>query len=327
MLKLSIIIPVYNVEKYLARCLDSVLYPSLSDYEIIIVNDGSTDSSPAIAARYAAKHPALIRLITTENGGLGHARNTGLEHAKGEYVLFLDSDDRLSGSALPEMMDTLQGDFDICFFDYSSVNEADQVLKTVSGAERGGEFSLSEYPELLFQPPNACNKLWRRSLFGDDIRFPDRLWFEDLCTTPKLYLRAGKMIAVHNPWYEYLMRQGSITNSQSIGRNLDIITAVDEVLDYYKRMGCYERYKPQLEYMALYHELITSTTRVNLIDRKSTVQDELLEHFTEEFPKCDENPYVKAMGFKLKLLLFLIRRRMRFAINLIMRLNNRIKGK
>lgn len=326
-MKLSIIIPVYNVEKYLPRCLDSVLYPNLSDYEIIIVNDGSSDSSPAIAARYAAEHPLLIRLISTENGGLGHARNTGLEYARGEYILFLDSDDRLSGSALPEIMDTLRGDFDICLFDYCSVNEADQVLKTVSCAERDGEFSLSQYPELLFQPPNACNKLWRRTLFGDDIRFPDRMWFEDLCTTPKLYLRAGKMLAVHKPWYEYLMRQGSITNSQSIGRNLDIITAVDGVIDYYKRMGCYERYKPQLEYMALYHELIASTTRVNLIDRESAVQDKLLEHFTEKFPNYGENPYTQAMGFKLKLLLFLIRRRRRLAINLIMRLNNLIKGK
>ena len=85
---ISVIIPVYNVEKYLAKCLDSIIYPELSDYEIIVVNDGATDSSPAIAAEYEAKYPSLIRLISTPNGGLGAARNVGIRASRGDYLVF-----------------------------------------------------------------------------------------------------------------------------------------------------------------------------------------------------------------------------------------------
>ena len=105
MIKLSIVIPVYNVEKYLAKCLDSVIYPALDGYEVIVVNDGSTDGSGAIAAEYAAHYPGLLRLIEQENGGLGAARNTGLEAAEGEFVFFLDSDDSLREKAVPEMLE------------------------------------------------------------------------------------------------------------------------------------------------------------------------------------------------------------------------------
>lgn len=326
-MRLSVVIPVYNVEKYLRRCIESVILPGRTDYEIIIVNDGSTDSSPAIAREYAEKYPALIRLISTPNGGLGHARNTGLDAAAGDYVLFLDSDDRLSPGALDELLAITDGSFDILIFDHVSVTEDDKALKINHGCDRAGEFSLTEYPELLLQPPNACVKLFRRSLFGDDIRFPGRMWFEDLYTIPKLYLRAARIRYLPKVWYEYLMRAGSITNSASIGRNAEIITAVNEVIGYYKANGQYERYALQIEYMAIYHELITSTTRVNLIDPNCDLQDKLLDDYTAKFPNYRQNPYVQRMPKKLKLLLWLIERRQRKAINLIMRLNNKVKGK
>ena len=94
--KLTVMIPVYNVENYLKKCLDSVIYPELGDYEIVLVNDGSTDKSGEICDEYAQRFPALIRVITTPNGGLGKARDVGIDAARGEYILFLDSDDYLS---------------------------------------------------------------------------------------------------------------------------------------------------------------------------------------------------------------------------------------
>ena len=269
-----------------------------------------------------------MRTVTTPNGGLGHARNEGMDMARGEYLLFLDSDDSLCDNALPEIMELLTQDFDICLFDYVSVTETGKVLKYVQGCPMEGAFSLESYPELLFALPNACCKVWRRRLYTDTgIRFQNRMWFEDLATSPRLYTHAEKIIAIHKPWYNYLQRPGSITNSRNISRNLEIIQAVDITLDYYKARGLYEKYRPELEYMAFYHQLLTSSTRVNLIDRHSEIQDELLLNFREKFPRYRENPYIQAIPRKYKLLLFLIERRQHLALNLVMRFNNAARGK
>ena len=168
MIKLSVVIPVYNVEKYLAKCLDSVIYPERSDYEIIIVNDGSTDSSPNICHNYTEKFPELIKVLTTTNGGLGAARDVGIDAACGKYIVFLDSDDYLSPNAVPEMLSMLERDFDILFFDTRSISEDGRVLKYIQGCTPEGEFTLESFPELLFEMPSAWNKIYRRCLFTDN---------------------------------------------------------------------------------------------------------------------------------------------------------------
>ena len=328
MLKLSIIIPVYNVEKYLSKCLDSVIYPDIADYEIIVVNDGSTDSSPEIAENYARRYPQLIKLINKENGGLGSARNAGIAHAQGEFLVFLDSDDCLSPNAVEEMLDSLQLNFDIAIYDYISVNEYDRELSRSIGCEKQGSFSFSDYPEILFAPPSACNKIFKKSLFiENNIVFPTQIWFEDLATIPRLFLHCNKISNLAKPWYKYLQRSGSITNSKNPQRNSEIITVCNMVIEYYKKNNQYEKYRYELEYMLAYNELITSTTRVNLADRKSAVQDELLEFFIDNVPDFKDNPYIHSMPAKLKLLMKLILKKYRLSINLLMRLNNFIKKK
>lgn len=327
MLKLSIIIPIYNVERYLPACLDSALCPGTDGYEVVAVNDGSTDRSGEILAEYAARFPGLLRCVTTANGGLGHARNTGLALAKGEFVQFLDSDDTLAPGAVPEMLDALDGSFDVGVFDFVTVNERGRVLKSSAGARRSGGFTLSEYPELLLDPPNAVNKLWRRSLFTEGgVCFPDRLWYEDLATVPRLYLNAGRMVHLEKCWYRYLQRAGSITRNADADRNLDMLTALELSLRCYQDRGAFERYRPQLCAMAAYHELLTSSVRVNLIDPASPVQDRLLEDFEQRFPEWRENPYVRSMSRKHRLLLSLIAGRRRRTVHLLMRANQRIKG-
>ena len=326
--KLTVMIPVYNIEKYLPKCLDSVIYPELSDYEIVIVNDGSTDGSLRLCESYAAKFPSLIRVITTENGGLGAARDVGINAAEGEYILFLDSDDYLSPNALPEMFEYLDRDFDMLFFDIRSVNEEGRLLRYYHGCSIEGEFSLESFPELLFEMPSAWNKIYRRSLFTENgIYYPGRVWFEDMYVTPKLYTLAKKLISVHRPWHNYLQRSGSITNSKNSERNTEIIPAVDSMLEAYREAGLFEKYHAQLEYSSLYNQVITSIPRVNLIDRKSDVQDRLFEDFKNKFPEYGKNPYLSTISGKYKLILFLIEHRMYFALNMLMSANNKIKGK
>lgn len=326
--KLSIVIPVYNVENYLAKCLDSVIYPELSDYEVLIVNDGSTDSSGKICEEYARKYSDLIRVVTTPNAGVGSARNTGLELARGEFILFIDSDDYLSEGAIIEMMDTLKLGYDMCIFDINFVNGEGHKFKYVHGCSREGFLSLDTFPQLLFEMPSAWNKIYRRALFIDnEIFYPRRIWYEDMYVTPWLYTKADKIYSIHKGWHNYVQRAGSITNNKNTQRNLEIIPAVEAMLDAYKQEGVYEKYKNELEYSAFYNQVLTSITRVNLADPKSDVQDKLLENYIEKFPDYLRNPYIKNLPRKYKLIHFLIRNKMRRSLHLLMRTNNRIKGK
>ena len=329
MTKLSIVIPVYNVEKYLGNCLDSVIYPGLDNYEIILVNDGSTDTSGSIAAEYARCYPKLIRLIHTENGGLGAARNVGLEAARGEFLLFLDSDDWLCERAVPEILEKLEReDFDICIYGILSVTEGGVILDDVRSCQREGNVALKDFPQLLLAPPSGCNKICRRSLFIDSgLRFPGRVWYEDLRTMPKLYLMTDKIVATDRQWYIYLQRAGSIINSANLQRNLEIIDAIEDLSQYYKARGEYERYRSEFEYIAFFNQFLTATVRVCLADPKSPVLDTLADGFLAQFPNYRENRYVREMPKKYKLLSFLIERRRYGAVKWIMGLNNRAKHK
>ena len=327
-MKLSVVIPIYNVERWLPACLDSVLDPACEDYEILAVNDGSTDRSGAIAADYAARWPERVRVITTPNGGLGHARNTGLEAARGEYLLFLDSDDTLAPGALREILACLDGSFDVGLFDFVAVNGQGRELAYTRGAAREGDFTLAECPRQLCEAPNAVNKLWRRSLFTDSgVRFPERLWFEDLATVPRLYLHAGRFRCLGKPWYRYLRRGGSIMTSKGIERNLEMIRALDLVLDAWREAGLFERYHAELEFLALYHELLTSCVRVAQLDPHSPVLPRLAEDFERKFPRFRENPYLRGMSARHRLLLGLILRRRFGAVKALMALNDRVRRK
>ena len=321
-MKLSIIIPIYNVQDYLAACLDSAIVPDLPDYEIIAVNDGSTDGSAGVLEDYVRRCPALIRALTTPNGGLGHARNTGIAAARGDYLLFLDSDDTLSPGAVREMLDCLDGSFDVGVFDFVPVDEHGTLLQYDRGCMREGRFRFEDYPSLLLSPPNAVNKLWRRSLFTESgIRFPDRQWFEDLATIPRLYLRAGTIRNLAKPWYRYLRRPGSITNSSSIERNREMLLSVAAVIGDYAACGKAEDYHDELEAMIAYHEALTSSTRVNLLDAQSPVQDALLEDFLGRFPGWRANPYIRAWPKRHRLLLALIVSKRRWTLHALMSLN------
>ena len=328
MIKLSIVIPVYNVENYLAKCLDSVIVPGLDGYEVIVVNDGSTDGSGAIAADYAGRYPALIRLIEQKNGGLGAARNTGLEAAQGEFLFFLDSDDWLREGAVAEMLVKLEEDFDICIFGMLSVTESGVVLDDIRSCPREGPVALKDFPDLLLCPPSGCNKLCRRSLFMDSgLRFPARVWYEDLRTMPKLYLMTDRIVADSRQWYVYLQRAGSIINSANLQRNLELIDAIEDLSQYYKDRGMYEAYREGFTYIGFYNQFLAAPVRLCLADPKSPVLDKLVDNFLANYPDFRENRYVQAAPVKYRLLSRLMEKKRYGAVRFLMGLNSKIKHK
>ena len=242
---ISIIIPVYNVEKYLAECVDSVLRQTYTDYEIILVDDGSTDSSGRICDDYAAKD-ARIRVIHQKNGGLSAARNTGLREAVGEYVYFLDSDDYIEDCTLLRLTETAgEENADVVFFDgyvfFDECEEDDTVSRYIRKeqypAMRGREmlFRLLESDEYRTAVPMIL--LRREYLMQHDLWFLEGVIHEDELYTFLVYNADGRVSHCRKQLYARRIRPASIMTASGTMRRYDSMLQIYYVLSDMYRKG------------------------------------------------------------------------------------------
>ncbi len=219
MIKLSFIVPIYNVEPYLRKCVDSLLAQDYSDYEIILVDDGSPDGCPKICDEYAAAHEN-IRAVHRENGGLSAARNSGIKVAKGEYICFLDSDDYWEPNVLSGLMAQIERDkLDVLRFKYQNVNERYEVYNPYkSDPYKGNDYSEVPTDGVSFLNSRfgtACYAVMfilRRELLKDCL-FTEGIYFEDTDWTPRMLSKANRIASTDTIVYNYLIRQGSITQA------------------------------------------------------------------------------------------------------------------
>ena len=318
--KFSIIVPVYNVEAYLAPCLDSLLEQTYDDYRIIVIDDVSKDSSLQIARGYAEKHPDKIHLIEHPvNKGLGGARNTGIEAATGEYLVFLDSDDYLRTDTLAQINDAIERENpDIVEFCYLMVDEQGNSLNRRS-------YCANSNANPLVRAINTWNKAYRRELFAD-VRFPERRYYEDYCTTPKLLMNTGSVVSINEPFYMYRQRTGSIIHDTNVERNRDILWGTEDLLQYFRGKELSEEIADGLEYLAIYHVMYHAVLRVNGIDRHNKLQKELVDFVRTNFPDYQNNPYWDVFSAKEKKLLKLIGKEKWGALYVRYHVRNRITG-
>lgn len=217
-MKLSVIVPVYNVEKYLAECVNSLLSQTLTDLEILLVDDGSTDSSGEICDRYAAEHPGIITCLHVENGGQGRARNFALPLAKGEYLGFVDSDDWV----LPDMYEKLCRRADETEAD---IVACDFLERFDDGTEREVPGAFQDHP--LSFAGSCCNKVFRAALV-DGLRFPEeRLWYEDFYFSAVMLIRSEHTEYIREPLYIYRRGQPSTMHNNNASKNLDMLRIMD----------------------------------------------------------------------------------------------------
>jgi glycosyltransferase involved in cell wall biosynthesis len=243
--RISVIIPIHGTEKYVEKCVRSVMAQTLREIEIICVDDASPDNSAAIVERLM-REDGLIRLIRHDrNLGLGGARNTGIAAARAPYVTGVDSDDYI----LPEMMERLweasgDGAADIVVSGFARVNP-DGSLRGPSVLPQAGQFrnDNGELDIFEFLKPSFCIKIWKKSLFDDHgIRFPENTYFEDLAVTPQLVHFAKDIRVVSEDLYQYLIRPGSITNSYGVKHLIDHFRVFDILDGFLVREGLVERY-------------------------------------------------------------------------------------
>lgn len=258
--EVSVVIPVYRVEAYLRRCVDSVLAQTFSDFEVILVDDGSPDNCGVICDKYAQKD-ARVRVIHQENGGLSAARNAGIDAARGEYLFFMDSDDVIH----PQTLDVLYGllkahQADIAIGGFTRFRNEDELdlahMQTVPAGEcLSGEATMHRFFEGWERVPryvSSCGKLIRRSLF-EGIRFPIGRLFEDEYTTYRLYDRAQRVAVTDCVLYHYFCNDAGITGTLSLQKRFDEYDAQWERLEFFR-----EKHLEALYDRALLHFLQTA---------------------------------------------------------------------
>lgn len=269
---ISVIVPVYNVETYLKRCVDTLIKQTYQNIEIILVDDGSTDSSGEICDLYK-DIDSRITVIHKTNGGLSDARNCALSIVKGQCVAFVDSDDYLEDNYLEylyELMISHSTEIAMCSFKY--VNENGVLINRVSNENNVIELDqFSALKELIIGKKistSASMKLYRTYLF-DGIRYPKGRIYEDIATTYKILMKTKRVVISDAPLYNYLYRMGSITRSKFDIRKLDTITFMREMVN-----GICEMYPELKDYG--YARLFTQYLSVYSAMRADHVRDKQL---------------------------------------------------
>lgn len=323
MTDISIIIPVYNVETWLPRSVEAILANDTEDCEVLLVDDGSSDGSPDLCDRYAAEHPGLIRVIHQKNAGPGAARNAGVAAAKGEWFLFVDSDDRLAPKALTRLREVLAAeDADVISFQFYKESVAGESWEEWSGPMQSlDRFALAEQPAFLLTQPSCWLRLWNRSVFEENrIYFPNVVWYEDIRTVTKLLAKAKRIVNLPDHLYYYLDRPGSIMNSSQLPRNRDILPAFTDILDWFEAEGLTRTYYDELCALTVQHVLLAASVRVARIDPKNELLGELRAFTEKRFPDWKNNPYSRTLPRLKRLALFLVSRKrfrlVRFLFNL-----------
>lgn len=227
-IKVSVIIPVYQVENYLERAVDSALAQTLEEKEIILVDDGSEDTSPQICDQYEKAYPELIRVIHKKNEGLGLARNTGVRAASGEYIAFLDSDDTVEPEMYEEMYEKASAEnLDIVMCDVKIIYVEENKTSVVSSYPKEN-FDLADYIANGSNITYSVNKLFRRSIWEENSY--KKMLFEDIALIPSLVTRYHRIGYVKKPFYHYYRRANTLSTTFS-GNMTDIIEAFRSFLD------------------------------------------------------------------------------------------------
>ena len=293
-MKVSIIVPVYNAENYLKKCLDSLINQTYKYIEIILVNDGSVDNSEKIILKYKEKYPKIIRYYKQNNKGQGSARNLGIKKAKGNYITFVDSDDYIDRTMIEKMVNQ-SGDIVIC-----------DLLKE----EKDKRMYFNNYWQIkkeanknyMTSHMGPVARLYKIELFkNNDIYFKEGVIYEDLATIPLLGMYTTNIKYVSEALYHYVIRKGSSMKQIKYNKILDNIFNV--MGDLSKKIT--SEYDDELEYLYIEHLLYSASLRYLKFKRKDKV-NMIRNIIKEKYPKYKNNVYYKNKSLKFKIVCMLI---------------------
>lgn len=296
---LSIIVPIYNIEDYLEECLESICNQTYDAYEVILVNDGSTDNSQKIVDSFIEKYPQKCRGYSKENGGLSDARNYGMKKAKGTYIGFVDGDDYIDKDMFLLLMKKVfetGADAVVCdtvyYYMENNSYKNDMLVKDASIFG----YSIEEQPKLInYISASACNKVYKRELF-DGIQFPKGKIYEDFSCIYNVLLRANKIEYVNQGLYYYRHgRSGAITEQKISKKFFDIFDACSSFINFFKEHDSYIKCYSEVEYAC------TARIYFRIWDARDTKDIKLRWRYVNEaflflnshFPNWKKNKYLE----------------------------------
>ncbi|MBQ2986141.1 MAG: glycosyltransferase [Tyzzerella sp.] len=304
MYKVSLIVPVYNVEKYLKRCLDSLVTQTLQGIEVIVVNDGTPDNSQQIIDEYVDKY-TFVKSYIKENGGLSDARNYGLSKATGEYIAFVDSDDFVEPVMYSSMYyKAKENDYDIVVCDFEEIYD-DYVKKGTSRIVKDLKSKEQVKKHMCDVYPSVWNKIYKRELFCSSLKFKTGVWFEDVEWFYRLLPHINSIGVISEPFYKYVQRSGSISRSNDL-RIFHYIDNWNGIVDFYKEKKFYNEYYYELEYSYvryLYATFIKASLKMDWKYYNEAVR-RACENVEKVFPDYRRNHYFYKTGKGIYLLLF-----------------------
>lgn len=241
---ISVIVPVYKVESYLDDCVKSILAQSFTDFELILVDDGSPDRCPAMCDAWAEKD-GRIKVIHKENGGLSSARNAGLDVMRGEYLTFIDSDDYVKSNYLERLYGALKeydADVSVCELIWGKSTCERESKETTVCTGKEACLAICSENSVTMSMVSACTKLYKKQLF-ENLRFPLGKLHEDQFVTYRAFYPCKKVVRVYEPLYYYRDNSASITHSRFKLARYDNVRALEEAASFYQSNGDKELYE------------------------------------------------------------------------------------
>lgn len=303
MTKISVIVPVYNVEKYLQKCLDSLVNQTFDDFEVIVVNDGTLDNSQLIIDEYVKNYPKIIKSFIKKNGGLSSARNYGLKYASGKYIIYVDSDDWVDITCLEKMYlaaSTNKSDIVVC--------RAYSVIKNKKSEMDTKFFNVEEDKQYILNRPSAwCKMIKKEILDNPELQFLENHHYEDISVMPALGLYAKKITFINDCLYFYLIREESIMHQKKYSTSLnDIFDSFENLIGIFNKKKVFNKYRDELEYLYIEHLLHAASLRFLPYEEGINSLNKINEIMKTMFPKWQKNKYYKTCPIKYKIVCFLL---------------------
>ncbi|MDQ0359803.1 glycosyltransferase family 2 protein [Breznakia pachnodae] len=292
---ISVVIPAYNREKQIGRCLDSLLSQSYEHMEIIVVNDGSTDNTKQILDDYQKQYPDKLIAIHTENRGVSEARNAGIERVSGKYMGFIDSDDYVAKDMYEKLYAKItEDDFDVVACNSLSIYPDRKDIVN------SGMYDYQDNHELLIDAYTVLwNKLYKTEIVKN-YRFKPNVWYEDVLILNQIYPEIKKVAGISDVGYYYVQNEGSITYTYN-DKLYQLVENMDDLVDYYKQHGYYDDYRDELEYTYVRYLFGTFIKRLaKAKDYKKFKEGTryVMKKVNEQFPSYKKNKYLNEKNGK-----------------------------